>query len=103
MALELLKCSESGDFGFGPFVKIDQETDTLAIKFQKGPIKENGENGAQIDALFEIGRAVLMSLNEVFPCHENTQAIEAVENAVQWLRVRKSNREKRGVEGLNLA
>lgn len=105
MALEHLHCSvhASGekDYGFGPYVKIDQENDTLTVKFQKGPIREVGVNGAQLDELFEIGQAVLKSLNGKFPCRENALAITKIEEALMWLEKRKKDRVERGVEGFN--
>ena len=103
MAMELLKSNEQGDFGFGPYVQINQENDVLTIKFQKGPIREVGENGTQIDTLIEIGREIIDSLNRALPCRENALAITKMDEALLWLWKRRADREKRRVEGRNEA
>jgi len=78
-------------------------TITLArIKFQNGPIKENGVNGITLEALLAIGIDRLRSFqNGPFPCQENAIALMHCEEALEWLQKRTLARIKRGVEGTN--
>lgn len=70
------------------------------IKFQKGPVKENGVNGCQNEDLINIVLDRLDALNQgVFKCRENSIAITKLEEALMWLRRRTYLREIRGVEG----
>lgn len=41
----------------------------------------------------------IIYLNNLFPCEENTKAIESLQLALSWLNLRTSNRIKRDVEG----
>lgn len=85
------------------FIYIRNDVNSIAFTIQKGPIKENGVNGCQVDTLVQAARLMLYKLNEKFPCDENEQAINALGEAVQALERRRLDREKRGVEGLNKA
>lgn len=70
------------------------------IRFQKGPILEAGVNGVQIEHLLAI---VLHRLREFqkgpFACGENALAIDGVTTAIDALRARTIDRQRRGVEG----
>jgi hypothetical protein len=75
----------------------------IAIKFQEGPVAENGANGAQIedviDALVEELRGFQ---GGEFRCRENALAITKLEEARLWLNERTRTRVAQGVEGKNL-
>jgi hypothetical protein len=79
------------------------EVDDASVKFtgQRGPIKENGVNGCQIDDMIVFAKGTIQCFNTLFPCKENTIAITKLEEVLLWLDARKKNRTRRGVEGLN--
>lgn len=85
------------------FVYVRNDVNSLAFTLQDGPIKEKGINGCQVDTVVEAATLIIKGLNEKFPCRENAIAITKLEEALMWLRLRKQNREKRGVEGENKA
>ena len=70
------------------------------VKFQKGPIKENGVNGCHNEDLIAIVLDRLQCLNQGdFKCRENSIAITKLEEAMMWLNKRTADRKARGVEG----
>lgn len=71
----------------------------LRVKLQDGPIKEAGENGAQIDDVIVFAKEFIERHNNIFPCRENSLAITKLDESLMWLQHRKEDREKRGVEG----
>jgi hypothetical protein len=81
------------------FVYVRQDVNSIAFTLQKGPIKEVGVNGCQIDTLIEASLMILEELNKAYPCKENERAIHGLGQALYWLEKRKKNRETRGVEG----
>ena len=83
------------------FVIINHCSNTIAFKIQKGPIKEVGVNGCQVDTLIEAAKMIIEGLNKNFPCIENGRAIRRLEWVLRCLKDRKTDREARGVEGLN--
>jgi len=104
------KFNESGAMDYGwfekdirphNFVYVRQDVNSLAFTLQKGPIKEVGVNGCQIDTIIDTARLILVRLNKNFPCRENALAITKLEESLHWLDHRKKDREKRGVEGKN--
>lgn len=86
----------------GPIV-IDDLENIIAFKIQKGPIKEVGVNGCQVDTLIATALQMIKRLNNRFPCHENFMAITKIQESLMWLRERKRERESRGVEGTSEA
>lgn len=73
------------------------------VRFQKGPIKENGVNGCCNEDLIAMVIDRLQSFQESeFKCRENAIAITKLEEALLWLRKRTMDREARGVEGTNV-
>lgn len=70
---------------------------------QDGPIKEHGVNGAQIDAVLEFVRNTIARFHDAVPCRENAIVLTKIDEALLWLWKRKSDREKRNVEGTQLA
>jgi hypothetical protein len=81
------------------FVIINCSTNTIAFKIQNGPIKEVGVNGCQIDTMIEAVKLIIEGLNKESPCRENSIVITKLDEALLWLGKRKSDREKRNVEG----
>ncbi|MCE5317857.1 MAG: hypothetical protein LLG04_10955 [Parachlamydia sp.] len=114
MALETLAgLTEIGGFGiarwpeerdaYNPYhgvsIIIDDENNSIQFKIQNGPIKEVGVNGCQVDTLIETAFIMIEKLNEKFPCEENKQALNYLSDALNALAERRTNRERRGVEG----
>lgn len=83
------------------FVYIRRDKNSITFNLQKGPIKENGVNGCQIDCMIAASAQMIKEANEVFPCRENAIAITKLEEAMLWLNKRKADRILRNVEGLN--
>lgn len=70
------------------------------IKFQNGPIAENGVNGLTQEILLEIVADRLRSFQAgPFACEENGNALGFVEEAMAVLHDRTKKRMARGVEG----
>jgi hypothetical protein len=70
------------------------------IRFQKGPIKENGVNGIHHEDLIAIVIDRLESFQESeYSCRENVIAITKLDEALHSLRRRTNERKDRGVEG----
>ena len=84
-------------------VLIDHETNRITFQIQKGPIKENGVNGCQVDTIVMASLMIIEGLDKAFPCDENKAAYSHLMNAYDILKKRRSDREARGVEGLNKA
>jgi hypothetical protein len=85
------------------FIYVRQDVNSIAFTIQKGPVKENGVNGCQVDTIIEAAKKIIEGLNEKFPCRENSLAITKLDEALMWLQNRKLNREARGVEGFDVA
>lgn len=78
----------AGEFGF--------------VKFQNGPIKENGVNGCHQEDLLAIVIDRLRSFQAgEYSCRENALALTKCEEALHWLNHRTADRTERGVEGTN--
>lgn len=74
----------------------------INIKFQEGPIKENGVNGCQIEDVIDVLVERLQGFQAgEFRCRENALAITKLEEARLWLDERTRKRLKQGVEGKN--
>lgn len=70
------------------------------LRFQNGPINENGVNGLTQEALLAIVADRLRSFQAgKFACRENALALTKIEEAMQWLHARTRARMARGVEG----
>jgi hypothetical protein len=78
---------------------ITEETNMISFRIQKGPIKEVGINGCQVDCLIDAAKLIIEGLNKQFPCRENSIVITKLDEAILWLQKRKTDREKRNVEG----
>lgn len=71
----------------------------VTFKIQNGPIKEVGENGAQIDSMIMFAEYFLRYANSLGPCHETKMAISHLEQAQTWLAMRTARRMAEGTEG----
>src|SRR5215471_18646233 len=70
------------------------------IKFQHGPIQENGVNGLSNEALLAIVIDRLRGFQDgQFCCRENALALTKLEESMMWLKKRTLDRMARGVEG----
>ena len=75
---------------------------TQIINFQRGPIRNAGNNGVTHEALI----AVLIDRLECyqqsqFKCEQNELAMQHLQHALTALEIRTNSRIKRGVEGTN--
>lgn len=84
-------------------VMINHIDNRIEFQVQKGPIKENGVNGCQVDTIIATAKIIIEGLNKNFPCRENSIVITKLDEAIMWLKKRKQDREERGVEGKNKA
>lgn len=75
---------------------------TSIIKFQKGPVKEEGLNGIFIEDLLLIIKDQLEHFQaSEFACQENEDTLMHVRNALATTRARQYERSLRGVQGFN--
>lgn len=82
-------------------IYVDHVVNMISFRIQNGPINEVGVNGCQVDELIEAAKMIIAKLNDRYPCTENEKCIGALDIALSWLKLRKLNRLKRGVEGFN--
>lgn len=89
----------SGVYG----LEINRQIDEFGtIKFQSGPIKENGVNGCHQEDLLAIVVDRLESFQAGdFACEENSLALQHIYDALECLHVRTKDRINRCVEGTN--
>jgi hypothetical protein len=83
----------SPEHGVAPIVKFTIQSD---------PIGEVGKNGLQALDMLEFVKCLFQSLNDAFPCRENSVTITKLEEAMHWQDARTKDRERRKVEGHNL-
>ena len=81
------------------FIYVRHDVNSISFTIQKGPIKESGVNGCQVDTMIECAKIIIEKLNSKFPCRENALAITKLDESLFWLQKRKADREKRNVEG----
>lgn len=80
-----------------PYIRITPHEVTFIG--QRGPIKEVGVNGCQIDDLITFALGTLQTFQKKWPCRENALAITKLEESLHWLDARRRDRETRRVEG----
>lgn len=80
--------------GVSPIVKFTIQSD---------PISEVGVNGCQALDMLKYVKFLFESLNEAFPCRENSLTITKIEEAIHWQDARTKDRLNRKVEGQNKA
>lgn len=74
----------------------------VEVKFQKGPVKENGVNGCHQEDLLNIVQHRLECFQEGdFACIENERALSSLRDCIGHLNSRTKDRQKRNVEGTN--
>ena len=89
------------------FISIENVEDVQGvapvIKFtiQSDPIGLVGVNGVQAVDVLEYVKKLFQSLNDSFPCRENSLTITKIEEAIHWQDARTKDRQKRNVEGQN--
>jgi len=94
-------------FGETEFIKIENAEDIkgvapiVSFTIQSDPIKEVGVNGIQATDMLEYVKCLFQSLNDAFPCRENSLTITKIEEAIHWQEARTKDRLKRQVEGEN--
>lgn len=72
------------------------------IKFQLGPVKENGTNGTTIEHVIDILIDRLLGFQDgPYACADNARAIGHLQMAKADLMARTEDRKARGVEGTN--
>lgn len=84
-----------------PYIRIDSAGVTFIG--QRGPIKDVGVNGCQIDDILTFVLGTIQTFNKKFPCRENSLAITKLEECLHWLDARKQERQTRGVEGRDIS
>jgi len=82
-------------------IHVDYTRNEITFKIQKGPIKEMGLNGCQVDTIIMAAKMIILGLNEKFPCRHNAETLDHLSKALLSLENRKADRETRGVEGHN--
>lgn len=91
------------------FIKIENEHDIKGIApivsftIQSDPISEVGLNGVQALDMLKYVKYLFESLNDAFPCRENSLTITKIEEAIHWQDARTKDRQSRLVEGTNNA
>lgn len=85
----------------GVYIMVDHNQNSLHFKIQNGPIKEQGLNGCQVDTIIETGKLILEGLDDQYPSEWNLKAIQNLNTALDCLKMRKKERERRGVEGFS--
>lgn len=81
------------------YIYLRRDVNSISFNIQNGPIKEVGVNGCQVDTLIETAKLLIEKFNEKYPCSQNDDCIASLDQALEYLAVRKANREARGVEG----
>ena len=85
--------------------RSDEPPDLVAgefghIRFQKGPVAEEGVNGCFMEDLLSIVVDRLEGFQRgSFECEENANALTKVQEALHWLNKRTTDRIERDVEG----
>lgn len=85
------------------FVYIRHDMNSISFTLQRGPVKENGVNGCQVDTLIEASLAIIEGLNKQIPHPENHIVMAHLQTALDHLHKRTKDREHRGVEGTDVA
>lgn len=89
------------------FIKLENVEDVkgvapiVSFTIQSDPISEVGVNGVQALDMLKYVKCLFESLNEAFPCRENSLTITKIEEAIHWQYARTKDRLRRNVEGKN--
>jgi hypothetical protein len=93
--------------GVNSFISIQNIEDVkgvapiVSFTIQSDPISEVGVNGVQALDMLKYVQYLFESLNEVFPCRENSLTLTKIEEAIHWQDARTKDRQNRLVEGTN--
>ena len=93
--------------GVNSFISIQNIEDVkgvapiVSFTIQSDPIGEVGVNGVQALDMLKYVQYLFESLNEVFPCRENSLTLTKIEEAIHWQDSRTKDRQNRLVEGTN--
>ncbi len=83
--------------------RVSDDEFLAKIKFQEGPVRENGVNGvANEDLLGMVLTRLISCQDSEFQCEENAKAIGLIEETLKTLRERTNKRIERGVEGTSI-
>lgn len=82
-------------------IQINDDHNSLTVKLQDGPIKENGVNGCQVDVLFYLLRGIFTEFQRNYPCPENAKILAHLGSSIMLLEERTRRRTKAGTEGTN--
>lgn len=91
------------------FIKLENVEDVkgvapvVSFTIQSDPISEVGVNGCQALDMLKYVKCLFQSLNDAFPCRENSLTITKIEEAIHWQDARTKDRLSRKVEGQNKA
>lgn len=91
------------------FIKIQNAEEVkgvapvVSFTVQSDPINEVGVNGVQALDILKYTKCLFQSLNDAFPCRENSLTITKIEEAIHWQEARTKDRQRRQVEGQNKA
>jgi hypothetical protein len=76
------------------------ETELTTVRFQNGPVLENGINGCHIEDLLNIvAHRLACFQTSQYACNENLAALTDVRSALSHLASRTQKRVARGIEG----
>ena len=93
--------SHKYDFSYHPHNESFREVQS--IRFQRGPVKDNGINGITNEVLLAILIDRYRGLQSgKYPCRENAITLTKLEEALMWQHKRTADRKTRGVEGTNV-
>ena len=81
------------------FIYLREDKNSLTFNLQKGPIKEVGVNGCQVDTMIAAAHHLICGLDKNFSTKSNREAIGHLKKAYMCLKKRRLEREERGVEG----
>ena len=91
------------------YIQIENAKDVKGVspivKFilQSDPVGEVGVNGCQALDMLKYVKCLFESLNNAFPCDENSETIKEIHSAIEWQNKRTADRTLRQVEGQNRA
>ncbi len=99
--------STAQEMGLLNFIKLENVEDIkgvtpiVSFTIQSDPISEVGVNGVQALDMLKYVKCLFSSLNDAFPCRENSLTITKIEEAIHWQDARTKDRQRRSVEGVN--
>ena len=74
------------------FIYTRDDKNSLSFTIQKGPRKENGKNGIQIEQALEVILHLMKQANQKHPGRERALAITKLEESIFWSKQRFTNK-----------